>query len=80
MVGCNPHFVLTIGYCGCRYESAKADAAAWEKATAAAKAGCPISRPFNTTITVDATLEKLYYATGEKMSREELGAGMSIDL
>ncbi len=35
----------------------KADAAAWEKATAAAKAGCPISRLLNTTITMDATLE-----------------------
>ena len=35
----------------------KADAAAWEKATAAAKAGCPISRLLNTTITMDAKLE-----------------------
>src|SRR5712664_4798454 len=34
----------------------KADQAAWEKATAAAKAGCPISRLLNTTITMDATL------------------------
>jgi len=35
----------------------KADAAAWEKATAAAKSGCPISRLLNTTITMDAKLE-----------------------
>ena len=35
----------------------KADAAAWEKATAAAKTGCPISRLLNTTITMDAKLE-----------------------
>jgi len=35
----------------------KADAAAWEKATSAAKAGCPISRLLNTTITMDAKLE-----------------------
>ena len=34
----------------------KADQAAWEKATAAAKAGCPISRLLNTTITMDAKL------------------------
>src|SRR6267143_6178823 len=32
----------------------KADQAAWEKATAAAKAGCPISRLLNTTITMEA--------------------------
>jgi osmotically inducible protein OsmC len=35
----------------------KADQAAWEKATAAAKASCPISRLLNTTITMEATLE-----------------------
>jgi osmotically inducible protein OsmC len=35
----------------------KADAAAWEKATAAAKAGCPISRLLNATITMNAKLE-----------------------
>ena len=34
----------------------KADAAAWEKATNAAKTGCPISRLLNTTITMDAKL------------------------
>lgn len=34
-----------------------ADQAAWEKATQATKAGCPISRLLNTTITMDATLE-----------------------
>lgn len=34
----------------------KADAAAWEKATSAAKIGCPISRLLNTTITMDAKL------------------------
>jgi len=35
----------------------KADQAAWEKATAAAKAGRPISRLLNTTITMEAKLE-----------------------
>ncbi|MGE3151331.1 MAG: OsmC family protein [Nitrospiraceae bacterium] len=35
----------------------KADAAAWDKATQAAKTGCPISRLLNTTITMDAKLE-----------------------
>jgi osmotically inducible protein OsmC len=35
----------------------KADQAAWEKATQAAKAGCPISRLLNTTITMNARLE-----------------------
>ena len=35
----------------------KADKAAWDKATEAAKAGCPISRLLNTTITMDAKLE-----------------------
>lgn len=35
----------------------KADNAAWEKATMAAKTGCPISRLLNTTITMDAKLE-----------------------
>lgn len=36
----------------------KADDAAWNKATQAAKAGCPISRLLNTTITMDAKLER----------------------
>ena len=36
----------------------KADQAAWDKATQAAKTGCPISRLLNTTITMDAKLEK----------------------
>ncbi|CAE6710370.1 MAG: OsmC family protein [Nitrospira sp.] len=35
----------------------KADAAAWEKATTAAKTGCPISRLLNTTITMETKLE-----------------------
>lgn len=35
----------------------KADRAAWEKATQAAKAGCPISRLLNTTISMQARLE-----------------------
>jgi hypothetical protein len=35
----------------------KADQAAWKKATAAAKSGCPISRLLNTTITMEAKLE-----------------------
>jgi lipoyl-dependent peroxiredoxin len=35
----------------------KANTAAWEKATAAAKTGCPISRLLNATITMDAKLE-----------------------
>jgi osmotically inducible protein OsmC len=35
-----------------------ADQAAWEKATQAAKTGCPISRLLNTKITMEAQLEK----------------------
>jgi lipoyl-dependent peroxiredoxin len=35
----------------------KADAAVWEKATASAKTGCPISRLLNTTITMNAKVE-----------------------
>ncbi|MGD9726126.1 MAG: OsmC family protein [Nitrospiraceae bacterium] len=34
-----------------------ADQAAWEKATQAAKTGCPISKLLNTKITMDAKLE-----------------------
>lgn len=36
----------------------KADEAAWNKATQAAKTGCPISRLLNTTITMDTKLER----------------------
>jgi osmotically inducible protein OsmC len=36
----------------------KADEAAWDKATQAAKTGCPISRLLNTTISMDAKLER----------------------
>lgn len=36
----------------------KADEAAWDKVTQAAKTGCPISRLLNTTITMDAKLER----------------------
>lgn len=35
-----------------------ADEAAWNKATQAAKSGCPISRLLNTTITMEAKLER----------------------
>ena len=35
----------------------KADQAAWDQATQAAKTGCPISRLLNTTITMNAKLE-----------------------
>ena len=35
----------------------KADQAAWEKATQAAKTGCPISKLLNTTIDMNAKLE-----------------------
>ena len=35
----------------------KADQTAWDKATQAAKTGCPISRLLNTTITMQAKLE-----------------------
>lgn len=35
-----------------------ADEAAWNKATQAAKSGCPISRLLNTTITMEAMLER----------------------
>lgn len=36
----------------------KADQTAWDQATQAAKTGCPISRLLNTTITMDAKLER----------------------
>ena len=36
----------------------KADQAAWDKATQAAKSGCPISRLLNTTVNMQAKLEK----------------------
>jgi osmotically inducible protein OsmC len=36
----------------------KADQAAWDKATLEAKAGCPISRLLNTTIKMQAKLER----------------------
>jgi len=36
----------------------KADQAAWDKATQAAKTGCPISRLLNTTVNMQAKLEK----------------------
>jgi len=36
----------------------KADQAAWDKATLEAKAGCPISRLLNTTINMQAKLER----------------------
>jgi osmotically inducible protein OsmC len=36
----------------------KADEAAWNKAAQGAKTGCPISRLFNATITMDAKLER----------------------
>ncbi len=35
----------------------KADQAAWDKATQAAKTGCPISRLLNTTINMQSKLE-----------------------
>ena len=35
----------------------KADQAAWDKATQAAKSGCPISRLLNTTVNMQAKLE-----------------------
>ena len=36
----------------------KVDQAAWDKATQAAKTGCPISRLLNTTVNMQAKLEK----------------------
>jgi len=36
----------------------RADQAAWDKATEAAKTGCPVSRLLKTTIMMDATLER----------------------
>jgi osmotically inducible protein OsmC len=36
----------------------KADQAAWDKATQAAKTGCPISRLLNTTVNMQSKLEK----------------------
>ena len=58
MVGCKPHFVLTIGSCECTYGRCEGRCSRLGMATAAVKAGYPISRPFNTIITAGATLEQ----------------------
>jgi len=49
-------WIVTQSHLYVRATVPKADAAVWEKATEAAKAGCPILRLLNTTITMDATL------------------------
>lgn len=51
-------WTVTGVYLNVRGKVPKADEAAWTKATQAAKTGCPISRLLNTTITMDAKLER----------------------
>ena len=51
-------WTVTGVYLNVRGKVPKADEAAWSKATQAAKTGCPISRLLNTTITMDAKLER----------------------
>lgn len=51
-------WTVTNVFLNVRGKVAKADEAAWHKATQAAKTGCPISRLLNTTITMDARLER----------------------
>jgi osmotically inducible protein OsmC len=51
-------WTVTNVYLNVKGKVPKADEAAWNKATQAAKTGCPISRLFNTTITMDAKLER----------------------
>jgi osmotically inducible protein OsmC len=51
-------WTVTGVYLNVKGKVPKADEAAWAKATQAAKTGCPISRLLNTTITMDAKLER----------------------
>lgn len=49
-------FAVTSSHLQTTVKIPKADKAAFEKAVAAAKTGCPISKLLNATITMDATL------------------------
>jgi osmotically inducible protein OsmC len=49
-------FAVTSSHLETRVKIPNADKAAFEKAVAAAKMGCPISKLLNATITMDATL------------------------
>ena len=49
-------FAVISSHLETRVKIPKADKAAFEKAVAAAKTGCPISKLLNATITLDATL------------------------
>ncbi|HEU4685522.1 MAG TPA: OsmC family protein [Nitrospira sp.] len=51
-------WTVTKVHLSCKGKVPNADQAAWDKASDAAKAGCPISRLLNTTITLDAKLER----------------------
>ena len=50
-------FAITESHLDLKAKIPGADKAAFDTATAAAKAGCPVSKLFNTKITLDATLE-----------------------
>ena len=52
----NGAWTVTSSHLETKVTSPGADRAKFEKAAAGAKAGCPISRLLNTTITMDATL------------------------
>lgn len=52
-----PGWTVTSIHLDVKGKVPKADRAAFDKAADAAKAGCPISRLLNTTITMNATLE-----------------------
>ena len=53
----NGAWTVTTSHLQTRVKSPNADAAAFQKAAEGAKAGCPISRLLNTTITLDAKLD-----------------------
>lgn len=51
------NWTVTSIHLNVRGKIPQGDLAIWEKATAAAKSGCPISKLLNATITMDAKLE-----------------------
>ena len=51
------NWTVTSVHLNVRGKISQGDQAVWDKATAAAKSGCPISKLLNTTITMDAKLE-----------------------
>jgi len=53
-----PGWTVTSIHLDVKGKVPKADKAEFDKAADAAKAGCPVSRLLNTTITMNATLEK----------------------